>query len=102
MSEYISPIRTPLVTSTSVNPQSNMDVLDDDLGAHRRALAVFVGDLGGDLGFAGAAVERLDHRGVLLGDDAPAQLPGTGDFGVVGVEILGEQQEAAHARGFEE
>src|SRR6185369_8859330 len=102
MSEYISPISTPLVTSTSVNPQSNTDILDDNLRPHGRALAVLVGHLGGDLGFGGAAVECFDHRSVLLGNDAPAQFPGARDLGVVGIEILGEQQEAPHARRFKQ
>src|SRR5258708_21016116 len=102
MSEYISPISTPLVTSASVKPQSSMDVLDGDLRGHGPALAVLVSHFGGDLGFARAAVERIDDRGVFLRDDAPAQLARARDLGVVGVEILGEQQEAAHARRAEQ
>src|SRR6185503_11215218 len=102
MSEYISPISTPLVISASVKPQSSMDVLNGDLRAHGGALAVLVGHFGGDLGLARAAVQRLDDRRVLLGDDAPAQLAGARDLGVVGVEILGEQQESAHARRAEQ
>src|SRR5258705_10650336 len=102
MSEYMSPMRTPLVTSASVKSQSNMHVLDGDPGAHSRALTVFVGDLGGDLGLGRAAVERLDHRRVLFRDHAPAQLARARDLGVVGVEVLGEQQEAPHAVGGEQ
>src|SRR6185436_16134393 len=102
MSEYMSPISTPLVTSTSVNPQSNMDVLDGDLGSHGRALAVLVGDFGGDLGLGCAAIEGFDHGCILLGDDAAAQLPRASDLGVVGIEILGEQQETPNTRGFKQ
>ena len=45
-----------------------------------------------------AAVERLDQRGVLLGDEAAAHLAGAGDLLVVRVELLVEQQEAPDLR----
>src|SRR5689334_17095133 len=102
MSEYMRPISTPLATSASVKPQSNTDVLDGDPGAQRRALAVFIGDFGGDLGLGRAVVERLDHRLVFLRDHAAPELPCARDLGVVGVEILGEQEEPPHARGPEQ
>jgi hypothetical protein len=51
---------------------------------------VFMGDLGGELDLFGAAVERVDHRGVALGDKTPADLAGPSDLVVVSVEFLVE------------
>src|SRR5436190_19670731 len=98
MSEYMSPISTPLTSSTSVKSHSNMDVLDRDARAHGCALAVLVADLGGDLGFRSAVVKRVDHRRVFLGDHPPPQLPRARNLGVVGVEILRQQEKPPHAR----
>ena len=46
----------------------------------------------------GAAVERLDQRRVLLGDEAPPHLAGAGELAVVGIELLVQEQEAADLR----
>src|SRR6478609_5464048 len=102
MSEYMRPISTPLVSNASVKPQSSMDLLDRDFCAHRSAAAILVGDFGSDLGFLRARVERLDHAGVLLGNDLAPELARAGDLGVVGVEILGQQKEPPHAGWLEQ
>ena len=60
--------------------------------------AVFERDLGRDVGFARAVVERLDQRGVAIGDEAASNLLRAGDFAVVGVELLRQDQEAPDLR----
>ena len=65
---------------------------DRDRRAQHRLAAVLVGDRGADLDRVGAAVERLDDRGVFLGDKAAADLARAGDLVVVGVEFLVEHE----------
>src|SRR4029450_1191367 len=106
LSEYISPIEAPLSTRANRTSRSS-DILrrlpcrlgggvavDGDGRAQRRLAAVLESDLHGDVGRRGAAVERLDDAGVLLGDEAAADLAGTRHLGVVGVELLVQQQVA--------
>ena len=58
-------------------------VLEADHGVH------------GDIGVA--PVDRIDNPGIFLVDDAAADLSGAGQFAVVGVEFLVEQQEFGDA-----
>ena len=60
--------------------------------------AVLEGDLGRDRGLLGAVVEAFDQRRVALGDEAAAHLLGAGEFAVVGVELLGQDEEAPDLR----
>src|SRR3954469_17671541 len=56
--------------------------------------AVLERDLGGDVRLRRPVVERLHERRVALGDEAAAHLLGAGEFAVVGVEFLVEDQES--------
>src|SRR5262245_61623792 len=105
ISAYISPIRIPFETSSRKNPKSSptgghpLDVLDLYPGSDRRLPPVLVGHRGGQLHLVLAAVEGLDDLRVLLRDEAPPHLAGAGHLGVVGVEILGQEQEAPDPGG---
>src|SRR3954468_17839572 len=60
--------------------------------------AVLERDLGGDVGLARSVVERLDQRGVALGDEAASHFLRTGQFAVVGVQFLVQNEEALDLR----
>ena len=60
--------------------------------------AVLIGDLGGYRGLGGAVVEALDQRRVALGDEAAADFLRARQFAVVGVEFLGQDEEAPDLR----
>src|SRR5271167_1529570 len=75
-----------------------LHVVDRDRGVERRLATVLVGDLGGEIHLARTAVKRLDHGSVFLGDKAAPDLARAGDFVVVRVELLVEQQEATDAQ----
>src|ERR1700722_12380663 len=66
-------------------------------GADALGGAVLEADHGVDGNLAPAAVDRVDDVGVFLVDDAAADLSGAGEFAVIGVELLVEQQEAGNA-----
>src|SRR3954468_17134287 len=60
--------------------------------------AVLERDLGGDVGLARSIVERLDQRGVALGDEAASHFLRTGQFAVVSVQFLVQNEEALDLR----
>src|SRR5215471_11328698 len=105
MSAYMRPISTPLEVNSSRNPRSSstgrcpLHVLDADAGLDRGLPAILVRDGRRQLDLVPSAVERVDHRRVLVRDVAPAHLACARHLGVVGLEILGEEQEAADLRG---
>src|SRR5262245_63226119 len=102
MSAYISPVSTPLEISSRKKPKSSdmgdgpLDVLDVHGRFQRPLAAVLVGDGGGQLDVAAARVEGLDDRRVLLGHVTAPHLAGARHLRVVGLQVLGEQQEAPH------
>src|SRR6185312_11063765 len=59
----------------------------------RALAAVLEGHFGRDVGFLGAVIERRHQRPVALGDEAAAHLLGAGEFAVVGVELLVQDEE---------
>ena len=73
------------------------EIDDPQRGADALGGAVLEADHGIDGNVALAAVDRVDDVGVFLVDDAAADLSGAGQFAVVGVEFLVEQQEAGDA-----
>src|SRR5215468_11087420 len=116
----MSPIISPLVTSTSVNCRSNsgMDGLARRRGGNGRSgrladigavgdvgdlqanleladAAVLVGDFRGQLDVLRVPIKRGDRGGVFLRHEAPPDLARAGDLVVVGVELLVDEQEAA-------
>src|SRR6266850_5809860 len=101
MSEYMRPIRMPLVISSTKKPRSSamdghpLDVLDVDRGPQRPLAAILVGDGRRQLDGGAARIERVGDRRVLLGDVAAPDLARTRHLGVVGLQVLGQQQEAA-------
>src|SRR5213594_1797546 len=101
MSEYIRPIRSPFDIKRQKKPRSSdtghrrgVDVLDAHTRLHDGLTAVLVGDGGLQLDRAAARVERVDDRRVLLGHEAPPDFSRPRHLGVVGLEVLGEQEEA--------
>ena len=60
--------------------------------------AVFVGDLGRDRRLARAVVETVDERSVALGDERAPHLLRAGQFAVVRVELLGQDEESPDLR----
>ena len=66
-------------------------------GADALGGAVLEADHGIDRNVALAAVDRVDNRRVFLVDDAAADFSGAGQFAVVRVEFLVEQQEFGDA-----
>src|SRR6266542_2925850 len=105
MSAYISPMRIPLESSSSKKPKSSdtdgrsLDVLDAGARLDGRLPAILVGDGRGQLHLVPAPVERVDDRRVLLGDEPAAHLARARHLRVVGLQILGEEQEAADPGG---
>src|SRR5216117_1126747 len=96
----MSPMRIPLdIRSTKNRPSTSsmrdrpFDVLHAYARPERGLPAILVGDHGRQLDRVPARVEGVDDGRVLLRDVPPADLSGAGDFGVVGVEVFGEQQE---------
>src|SRR5262245_9326442 len=104
ISAYISPMRTPFEIRSRRNPRSSntggrsLHVLDPDVGLDDGLPAVLVGDRGGQQGLVLPAVERLDHRRVFVRDVAPAHLARPGHLCVVGLEVLGEEEEPPDLR----
>src|SRR5450755_917773 len=70
---------------------------DPKRGADALGGAVLETDLGIDRNVALAAIDRVDDAGVFFVDDAAADFSGAGEFAVVGVEFLVEQQEPGNA-----
>src|ERR1700726_4539045 len=62
-------------------------------GADALGGTVLESDHGIDRNMALTAVDRVDDGGVFLVDDAATNFPGAGEFAVVGIELLVEQQE---------
>src|SRR5262249_44053380 len=60
--------------------------------------AVLEGHFGADMRRLRAVVERLDQRAVTLGDEAAAHLARARKLAVVGVEQLGQHEEAPDLR----
>ncbi len=75
--------------------QARVHVADRQLGAHLALAAVLEGDLGRDAARRIAGIERFHQRLVSVGDDPPAHLAGAGQFAVIGVELLVQDQEPA-------
>src|ERR1700741_3713143 len=100
MSAYISPVSTPLEISSRKKPKSSdmgdraLDVLDVHGGFQRALAAVLVRDGGGQLDGVASRVEGVDDRRVLLRHVSAPDLAGARHLRVVGLEILGQQQEA--------
>src|SRR6202171_29285 len=71
----------------------------DDLkrGADALGGAVLEADRGIDRNIALAAIDRVDDAGVFFVDDAAADFSGAGEFAIVGVEFLVEQQAPGNA-----
>src|SRR5262245_51841158 len=106
MSEYIRPIRRPFEISRKKNPRSSdtghrwcVDVLDPYARLHDGLSPVLVGDGRLELDRLPTRVEHVDDRRVLLGHEAPPHLARARHLGVVGLEVLREQEEAADPRG---
>src|SRR4029077_5371800 len=105
ISVYIRPIMMPLDSSRSRKPKSSAtgrglrDVLDAHARLDGRLSAVLVGDARRKLGLPGPPVQRVDHRRVLVGHVAPPHLAGPRDLRVVGLQVLGEQEEAPDPGG---
>src|SRR5215510_6649174 len=105
ISAYISPMSTPFETSSRKKPRlpgmgrDPRDVLDPNLRADRGLTPILVRDSRGQLDLIASRVERVDHRRVLVGDEAAPHLPGARHLVVVGLEIFREQEEAADLRG---
>src|SRR6266478_7669997 len=108
MSEYMSPISTPFDISRKKKPRvSDMSrrprhVLDLDARLDGRLAAVLVGDGGGQVDLVLTRVEGVDDGGVFLGDEAAPHLAGARHLGVVGLQILGQEEEAPDLRGIRE
>jgi hypothetical protein len=66
--------------------------------AHLALAAVLEGDLGLDAARRIAGIERLHQRLVSLGNDPPAHLARAGQFAVIGIELLVQDQEPADLR----
>ena len=66
-------------------------------GADSLGGAVLEADHGVDRDVALAAVDRVDNAGVFLVDDVAANLSRAGQFAVIGIEFLIEQEEAGNA-----
>src|SRR5258708_14722252 len=66
-------------------------------GADTLGGAVLEADQGVDGNVALAAIDRVDDTGVFLVDDAAADFSGAGEFAVIGIEVLVEQEEARDA-----
>src|SRR6266446_481379 len=104
ISVYIRPIMMPLDSSRRRNPKSSntgrglRDVFDAHAGLDGRLSAILVGDARRELGFRHPPVERIDHRRVLVGHVATSDLAGPGDLRVVGLQVLGEQEEPPDPR----
>src|SRR5215813_14619060 len=98
------PISTPFERRRRKKPNSSdmggrsLHVLDAGPRLDRRLPSILVGDDGGQLHLGAAAVEGVDYRGVLLRHEAAAHLAGARHLRVVGLEILGEEEEAADLR----
>src|SRR5512144_1276321 len=101
---YIRPIMMPLDSSRRRNPKSSntgrglRDVLDAHARLDGRLSAILVGDARRKLGLGLPPVQRVDHRGVLVGHVAAPNLAGPRDLRVVGFQVLGEQEEAPDPR----
>ena len=78
--------------------QPYRNVADCQLGAHLALAAVLESDLGLDAARRIAGIERLHQRLVSLRDDPPAHLARAGQFAVIGVELLVQDQEPADLR----
>src|SRR5438876_305924 len=92
---------TTAITGRPISGRSRLvDIANREARLQQRFAPVFVGDLGAQIDFIGAAVKGVQHGGVLLGDKAAADLAGTGDLVVVGVEFLVQHQEAPDPRRF--
>src|SRR4029453_6227951 len=105
MSENISPTNTPLEISNKKKPKSSdmsggpLDVLDVHGGLQRALAAVLVSDGGAQLDGVAPGVEGLDDRGILLRHVPAPDLAGARHLGVVGLQVLGQEQEAPDLLG---
>src|SRR5712692_9342456 len=108
MSEYMSPISTPFDMSRKKKPRvSDMSgrpfhVLDPNLRLDVRLSAVLVRDGGSQVDLAQARVEGVDDRRVFLGHVPAPHLAGARHLGVVGLQVLGQEEEAPDLRGIRE
>src|SRR3989304_1316539 len=98
MREYMSPIR--MAKNCHSNTRRRLlHILDLDARLDRRLAAVLVCDRRRQLYLIPAGVEGVDDRCVLLGDEAAPDLARARDLGVIGLQVLREQEEAPDLRG---
>src|SRR5579885_1058784 len=71
----------------------DLHIADFDPRLDHPFATILEGDLGGDVGFRRAAVQRLDQGRVALGDEAAADLLRTCKLAVVSVEFLVQDEE---------
>src|SRR5262249_55006857 len=74
------------------------DVADRDSGIDDALTAVFERDFRCDRGLGRAVIERAHERRVTLPNQAAAHLHGAGQFAIVGLKFLGQNQEAPDLR----
>src|SRR6185436_9081069 len=104
MSAYMSPMRIPLDIKSRKKPKSSdtsggsLHVLDPDARLDGGLPAVLVRDRRRQLDLVLAAVERADHLRILVGHVEAPHFPGARHLRVVGLQVLGEQQEATDPR----
>src|SRR5713101_4949919 len=112
MSEYINPTDKPLTSSANAKPSSSLmerlpsgrlqgirgdpSAVNCERRLENALAAILERDLHGHFDLVGAAVKGLNDIGIFVGDEAAADLAGAGHLGVVGLQFLIEQQEAAN------
>src|SRR5260370_37495837 len=70
-------------------------VADLDVALDRALAAIFEGDVDLHVSIARAVIERVDQGGVTLADEGTAHLVGARELAVVGLQRLGQDEEAA-------
>src|SRR5215831_12097924 len=73
-------------------------VSDFEIGGHASGATVFEFDLRLDVLHRLAAIQRVDQHGIFLRDESAAHLARAGELVVVRIELLVQDQEAAHLR----
>src|SRR6476646_10645322 len=91
---------TPIATSGSLLHRGgkNCRVLDAQVGGHQAGAPVLELDERLDVLDRTAGVERIDQHAVFFGDESAPHLARARQLVVVGIELLVQDQEAAHLR----